>query len=140
MTRAGNVPLPRFALTSPDVVDAALGQFAGAVPDGPTDLTQWVLDQPLRVGDVAFPSRVPDAEGLSGLTLATVAEVVTDPWDPTGDAVVERARRARARGADGFRVVGPAGATCRTDAAGPGRADTDRGRRHRRRRWSSGAA
>ena len=50
MTRAGNVPLDRFAATSPDVVAAALGQYAGDAGDRqlPADTTSWVLDRPLR--------------------------------------------------------------------------------------------
>ncbi len=34
--------------------------------------------------------------------------MVTDPWDETADAVVRRAREARAAGAAGFRFTGPA--------------------------------
>jgi len=34
--------------------------------------------------------------------------VVADPWSPAGDAVVARARDARAAGAGGFRFTGPA--------------------------------
>ncbi|RSD10263.1 FAD-dependent monooxygenase [Amycolatopsis eburnea] len=90
MTRAGNVPLERFAATSPDVVSAALTQYAGTPP--PADgLVDWVLDQP------AAPPE----------DLVTIDDVVTDPWDETGDAVVARAREAREQGAPGFRFTGP---------------------------------
>jgi hypothetical protein len=37
-----------------------------------------------------------------------VSDVVSDPWGPAGDAVVARARRARAAGTRGFRFTGPA--------------------------------
>lgn len=108
MSRAGNVPLHRFATSTPHIVDAALEQFAGAAADGSADLTDWVLSQPLRSGDTTFPHRILDSAAPSGFTLATVVEVVTDPWDSAGDAVVARARRARNAGADGFHLVGPA--------------------------------
>ncbi len=39
--------------------------------------------------------------------LAVIADVVADPWDETADAVVRRAREARAAGAAGFRFTGP---------------------------------
>ncbi|MGK3207976.1 FAD-dependent monooxygenase [Amycolatopsis sp. MEPSY49] len=90
MTRAGNVPLERFAATSPDVVGAALTQYAGTSPPA-AGLVDWVLDrQPAPPGD-----------------LVPLDDVVEDPWDPAGDAVVARAREARDRGAAGFRFTGP---------------------------------
>jgi len=107
MTRAGNVPLCRFAATNPHVVAAALGQYAGLAPQIPAGITSWVLDQPLRSGGKQFPHRVltsgPDSPGLD-----TITDVVTDPWSQGGDAVVARARDARAAGAGGFRFTGPA--------------------------------
>lgn len=107
MSRAGNVPLHRFATTAPHIVDAALEQFAAATPDSSADLTDWVLSQPLRVGEVTFPHRILDPAAPLGLNLYILADVVADPWDTAGDAVVGRARRARSAGADGFRLVGP---------------------------------
>ncbi|HWD03661.1 MAG TPA: FAD-dependent monooxygenase [Amycolatopsis sp.] len=90
MTRAGNVPLERFAATSPDLVAAALTRYAGKPP--PADgLVDWVLDQ-----QAAAPA-----------DLVAIDDVVTDPWDEHGDAVVARARAARDRGAPGFRLTGP---------------------------------
>jgi len=106
MTRAGNVPLDRFADTSPDVVAAAAQQYANSVPPS-GGIVDWVLDQPLRHGRAEFPRRVLPAVP-AGLTLTTFADAVADPWDDTGDAVVARARRARRNGADGFRFAGPA--------------------------------
>jgi len=84
MSRAGNVPLERFAITSPDVVAAAIGRHdeAAGVVDG-------VLErQPVPRGG-----------------LAPIDDVVVDPWDVAGDAVVAR---AQASGAAGFRLTGPA--------------------------------
>jgi 2-polyprenyl-6-methoxyphenol hydroxylase-like FAD-dependent oxidoreductase len=89
MTRAGNVPLDRFAATSPDVVGAALGQYAGVEPQIPDGLTGWVLDRARR-------DAPPGA--------AVVDSVVDDPWSARADAAVTA---ARATGAPAFRVVGP---------------------------------
>src|SRR5262249_47041762 len=61
MTRAGNVPLGRFAATNPEVLAAALGRYAGADLAGsplPADLTSWVLGRPLRHQGRQFRSRV----------------------------------------------------------------------------------
>ncbi|GAB3576220.1 hypothetical protein GCM10027445_39870 [Amycolatopsis endophytica] len=106
MTRAGNVPLDRFAEGNPDVVTAAAEQYAKAPPPA-GDLVDWVLDQPLRHGETEFPHRVLPAVP-DGLTVTEFADVVTDPWNKTGDDVVARARQARRDGADGFRFAGPA--------------------------------
>jgi anthraniloyl-CoA monooxygenase len=107
MTRAGNVALDRFAATSPGVVATALGQFADlALKQPPADITGWVLDRPLRHQGGQFPGRVL-APGSFGANMPTIADVVSDPWGPAGDAVVGRARRAREAGADGFRLTGP---------------------------------
>jgi hypothetical protein len=89
MTRAGNVPLDRFAVTSPDVVSAALGQFADVPPQIPPDLTGWVLGS----------REVPD-----DLAAVVVDTVVDDPWGGEADGVVATARASRATT---FRVVGP---------------------------------
>ncbi|MFC4948772.1 FAD-dependent monooxygenase [Pseudonocardia sp. GCM10023141] len=105
MTRAGNVPLDRFALTAPDVVGAALGQFAGQdAPPPPADLTSWVLDRPLHRDDLDLAGRVVASDALA---LSVVADVLADPWSAAGDSVVAAARSRRAAGAAGFRVVGP---------------------------------
>ncbi|MBW0088093.1 FAD-dependent monooxygenase [Pseudonocardia sp. KRD-184] len=89
MTRAGNVPLDRFAETSPDVVGAALAQYAGAAPVVPDDVTGWVLDH------AADPPAVGAAETV-------VDAVVEDPWGREADAVV-----AGSTGSGAVRVVGP---------------------------------
>ena len=119
MTRAGNVPLVRFAATNPHVVATALGQYAGLVPRAPkapealeapqipADITSWVLDQPLRSGGRQFPHRAVTT-GPAGLGLDTISDVISDPWGPAGDAIVARARNARQSGAGGFRFAGPA--------------------------------
>jgi anthraniloyl-CoA monooxygenase len=86
MSRAGNVPLDRFAATSPDVVAAALRQYGGgAGPTDPAAVTGWVLER-----QAAAPAG-----------LATVDVRFVDPWGPAGDAVVARAGRV------GLRLVGP---------------------------------
>jgi anthraniloyl-CoA monooxygenase len=108
MTRAGNVALDRFAATNPGVVATALGQFADlALKQPPADITSWVLDRPLCHQGGQFPGRVL-APGSFGANVPTIADAVSDPWGPAGDEVIGRARRARAAGAGGFRLTGPA--------------------------------
>ena len=110
MTRAGNVPLGRFAATNPDVVATALGRYADLdleTTQMPADITSWVLGRPLRHRGRQFPGRVL-APGPFGTNLPAITDVVSDPWGPAGDAVLARARRAREAGADGFRITGPA--------------------------------
>ncbi|MCO1659857.1 FAD-dependent monooxygenase [Pseudonocardia humida] len=89
MTRAGNIPLDRFAATSPEVVGAALGQFAGVAPQVPPDLTDWVLRS--RVAPDDLDALVVDA-------------VLDDPWGVEADAVVAAAAAAAPAA---LRVVGP---------------------------------
>jgi 2-polyprenyl-6-methoxyphenol hydroxylase-like FAD-dependent oxidoreductase len=93
MSRAGNVPLDRFATTAPDVVGTALEQYGGEPATG--DLTGWVLGRPLVHGGRRFPDRTAVPE-LEALTCA-----LDDPWSPEGDALV-----ARARDTDGVLVTG----------------------------------
>jgi anthraniloyl-CoA monooxygenase len=109
MTRSGNVPLDRFAATSPDVVAAALARYAGRHPGTavPADITSWVLSRPLSYQGREFAGRVHAAHSF-GTDFCAIADVVSDPWGPDGDAVVARARQARAAGAGGFRFTGPA--------------------------------
>ena len=104
MSRAGNVPLDRFAAGSPEVVHAALEQWSGRSPAGDS-LAEWVLARPLRpstpgqepvAGDDAagtrgFDSRVvPDDPGALD---ATVLDVGTDARPAGSEAVVEDAVR-----------------------------------------------
>ncbi|MDQ4118734.1 MAG: FAD-dependent monooxygenase, partial [Actinomycetota bacterium] len=84
MTRAGNVPLERFAATAPDVVHAALEQYGdGPAPAG--GIVEWVLDRPLRRDGRRRPGRTLTPDGAD---LVTIDDVPTDPWDGDGDAAV----------------------------------------------------
>ncbi|BBG00955.1 MULTISPECIES: FAD-dependent monooxygenase [Pseudonocardia] len=107
MTRAGNVPLDRFAETAPDVVGRAVAGYAAEsgsppVPDDGRPVTDRVLDQPLRHDDLDLGSRA----APPGTALHPVEVALTDPWDAPGDALLDDARAARARGAVGFRLTG----------------------------------
>lgn len=89
MSRAGNVPLDRFAQTSPDVVATALEQYAGEPADvAPEGITSWVLDHPPARGRAA--------------DLVPLHSALDDPWSAAGDALV-----AQARGTGGVRLTGP---------------------------------
>lgn len=87
MTRAGNVPLERFAGTAPDVVAAALTQYGGDDPPPAGAITDWVLDR---------TRPAPAAMRELGVDL-------DDPWAPEGDAIVDRAA-----GPDAVVLTGPA--------------------------------
>ena len=89
MTRAGNVPLDRFAVTSPEVVATALGQFAGVPSQLPPDVTDWVLRSHTAPAD---------------LDAVVIDTVLDDPWGAEADAVVGA---AAGPGPVTFRVVGP---------------------------------
>ena len=119
MSRAGNVPLARFAQSSPDVARRALTQYAGTPPAslaGP-DVENWVLDRPLQVGTTTFASRraergtLPPVRDESEAGSGAIARLRVEPgsaWSPAGDDVVERARRLTAAGCAGVWLVGPA--------------------------------
>ena len=85
-------------------VAAGTGEVAGLY-GGPEEITNWVLSQPLEHAGRTFPSRVLGLGATSGLE--TISAEVTDPLGPSADAVVERARAARAAGAPGFWFTGP---------------------------------
>jgi anthraniloyl-CoA monooxygenase len=114
MSRAGNVPLARFAQTSPDVVRRALAEYAGREPDSLAGLEPWVLDQPLPDGSCpsrrAAPEALPPVREEGAAAAGTVARLPVDrgsAWSPAGDAVVQRARVLRERGCAGLWLTGP---------------------------------
>jgi 2-polyprenyl-6-methoxyphenol hydroxylase-like FAD-dependent oxidoreductase len=117
MSRAGNVPLTRFAQSSPEVVRRALTGYAGAEPDGVavTDLDDWVLDRPLSRGDRSFSTRRVSAEELPPVvdearaapgSLVQLSAVDGGAWSSSADAVVQRVRALETRGCLGFWVTG----------------------------------
>ncbi|HSK58737.1 MAG TPA: FAD-dependent monooxygenase [Actinomycetospora sp.] len=108
MSRAGNVPLDRFAAGSPDVVRVALRQWAGEEPAPDTaSLTDWVLARPLRpstpgqepdlaeesaVGARGFDARmVPDEPAALDATVLDVGSDARPAGSP--DAVEDAVRR-----------------------------------------------
>ncbi len=95
MSRAGNVPLTRFARTSPDVVGRALAQYAGETPEPGADLLHWVLDRQPRPPGPGALDRLPVPPGSA--------------WSADGDDLVHRARELAERGSAGVRLAGPAG-------------------------------
>lgn len=88
MTRAGKVPLQRFADTAPDVVRSALAQYGGSgAPDPTADVVAWVLSRPLVRADGTWPTRSVDPEDLGALVSADVT--MEDPWGEEADAMVK---------------------------------------------------
>jgi anthraniloyl-CoA monooxygenase len=87
MSRAGNVPLDRFAAGSPDVVRVALRQWAGEEPaPGTTSLTDWVLARPLRP---STPGQEPGLDAEDSAVGARGFDARTVPDDPAAlDATV----------------------------------------------------
>jgi len=107
MTRAGNVPLERFAASTPQVTRNGLAQYAGTGPervelDRPVS---WVVGRP-RDG---YPERVVAPERFAigpadgplpdGPTpLVAVTDIPDDPWGVAADELVDRVRELLGRG------------------------------------------
>ncbi|MGY1616588.1 FAD-dependent monooxygenase [Geodermatophilus sp. SYSU D00691] len=87
MSRAGNVPLARFAQTSPDVVRRAVTDWAGTAPDDLADVERWVLDR----------------AGSPHTDLPELPVGAGSAWSAAGDALVEEARGLP----EGVLLVGP---------------------------------
>jgi anthraniloyl-CoA monooxygenase len=120
MSRAGNVPLDRFAAGTPEVVSSALRQWAGEEPPTEGSLVEWVLERSLRpsspgqepdidvvhepVGTRGFDSRVvPDDPAAFAVT---VLDVGTDARPSGSEDVVEDAVRRGVQVADGVWLTG----------------------------------
>ncbi|GAA1864310.1 hypothetical protein GCM10009836_50820 [Pseudonocardia ailaonensis] len=130
MSRAGNVPLERFAETAPDVVDAALDQYAGLSERH--SRSPGVNEGAARSSDGDGSERAVGSPGVNEGAARSSAEWVfaqplvyggrdfpcrtavpslerldcapDDPWSAEGDALV-----ARARGTGGVLVTGGSG-------------------------------
>ncbi|MCD2195060.1 FAD-dependent monooxygenase [Actinomycetospora endophytica] len=96
MSRAGNVPLDRFAGGSPEVVHAALTQWAGEEPSGDS-LAEWVLARPLRP---SAPGQEPLAEGDPLGSRGFDSRTVPDDPEALGAAVVDLGTDARPAGTE----------------------------------------
>lgn len=79
MTRAGKVPLTRFADSSPAIVRAGLAQFAGTDPSAVPDhgLAEWILERPLETSAGNWPRRIADSSVFDDPAITVV--------DATGD-------------------------------------------------------
>ena len=100
MTRAGNVPLGRFAATNPDVVATALGQYAGLTweprsspPTSPAG--SWTGRCATRAGS----SRAGSSRPARSVAVPAITNVVTDrgdrPGTPSSPAPAAPARPGR---------------------------------------------
>jgi anthraniloyl-CoA monooxygenase len=106
MTRAGKVPITRFAESSPSIVEAALAEYAGsqiALPVDPEELIGVVIDRPVTIGDVTYRTRQSDLPE----TTVDIELIDADPWGPKGDAAVAAGLEAVAAGAPALRITGP---------------------------------
>ncbi|KAF0960475.1 FAD-dependent monooxygenase [Rhodococcus sp. T7] len=96
MTRAGKVGLDRFAESAPAVVSQGLASYASRPADtvAPTDITDWILDQPLAHHGAEFATRIAPADLRGASTTAAVAVACASAWSAEADAVVENAPQA----------------------------------------------
>ncbi|MGD9525709.1 FAD-dependent monooxygenase [Pseudonocardia sp.] len=108
MTRTGNVSLPRFAGTNPDVVRRGLGHYAGVdAAEVPLDgVADWVLSRPLEHGGRRWGTRLLTTADQLPAGLARVEVDLTDPWGEAGDALVKRLHELTLHGCPGFRLGG----------------------------------
>lgn len=85
MSRAGKVTLDRFASLAPDVVRAALAQYAGCAPEQvpDDDRVSWVLDQPLTTAIGRYERR---GQPVSSKPATTVR--AADAWSAEADRTV----------------------------------------------------
>jgi anthraniloyl-CoA monooxygenase len=108
MTRAGKVSLTRFAQTSPQVVSAALAEYAGGRTGDPLpageQLISLVLGQPLHHGGATYPDRLARPSGR----IAEIECADASPWGPKGDDAVDWLGQQAAAGAAAALVTGPA--------------------------------
>lgn len=120
MTRAGNIQLAQLAGRHPDVAFRAATDFADQAPPpvcaAPDLLAEWVLQQPLRTGPLSTGSRVVQRNAAGGwrpaaggtpLRVAALPAAADDPWGPSGDQVVQQARRLQEDGAQVLWISGP---------------------------------
>jgi anthraniloyl-CoA monooxygenase len=107
MTRTGNVSLPRFAGTNPDVVRRGLARYAGVdAAEVPLDgVADWVLTRPLEHAGNRWDTRLLTADQLPA-GLARVEVDLADPWGEAGDALVKRLHDLTLEGRQGFRLTG----------------------------------
>jgi anthraniloyl-CoA monooxygenase len=114
MTRAGKVPVHRFLQTAPDVAATGLAQYAhvDAVDVPARDVDDWVLDTPLALGEMRFPTRVLAVDDTLRAHLVPLDFDLADAWGPEADALAQRAAKKRHDGAAGFWLSGPNARDC----------------------------
>lgn len=109
MTRAGKVSVGRFHESAPALVQAGLAGYANLLPDAVPDaipndgLTEWILEQPLELGNRRFEHRIAPADLRDAATTAVIDVDVESAWGAEANALVEGAPPARI-----FWLTGPA--------------------------------
>ncbi|MDQ1722436.1 MAG: anthraniloyl-CoA monooxygenase [Pseudonocardiales bacterium] len=103
MTRAGKVSLPRFAESTPHVVQRSLAGYSGTgdVPGG--DIVDWVIRQPLRLDHAVLPDRTSRPGGI----IADIEVTEPDAWGTKADGLADQAAGQLADGAAAVRLTGP---------------------------------
>jgi anthraniloyl-CoA monooxygenase len=105
MTRAGKVSLPRFAESTPHVVQRSLADYTGTTTGKFTsdDIVDWVISQPLPLGHAVLPDRT----SRPGGTIADIEVTEPDAWGTKADGLVDQAAGQLADGAAALRLTGP---------------------------------
>jgi anthraniloyl-CoA monooxygenase len=104
MTRAGKVSLTRFAESTPQVVQRSLADYSGAAPGhlAGDDLVDWVISQPLPLGQAV----VPDRASLPGGAVPDLEVTEPDAWGAKADGLVDQVASWLADGAAAVRLTG----------------------------------
>ena len=105
MTRAGKVSLPRFADSTPHVVQRSLADYTGDRDRhrGRRRLVDWVIGQPLPLDHTVLPDRM----SRPGGTIADIEVTEPDAWGTKADGLVDQAAGQLADGAAALRLTGP---------------------------------
>ena len=106
MTRAGKVPVDRFAESAPQVARPGLAAYAGVpvdeVPE-PAKLVDWILDRPLSVGERRFDSRIAPPALRTDPATRRVDVGTTSAWGADADRLLDDLPPA-----DTYWLTGPA--------------------------------
>ena len=110
MTRAGKVSLPRFAESTPHVVQRSLAAYTGIMTTGTVttgitgdEIVDWVISQPLALDHTVLPDRT----SRPGGTIADIEVTEPDAWGTKADGLVDQAAGQLAGGAAALRLTGP---------------------------------
>ncbi|SNT16074.1 FAD-dependent monooxygenase [Rhodococcoides kyotonense] len=92
MTRAGKVGLERFLESAPAVAWRGIAAYAQVdAGSTPSDITAWVLEQPLNHASATFTSRIAPAELRDEPSTTVLSVDVESAWNEKATALVDEA-------------------------------------------------